>query len=187
MKKLMVGLAVLAMATVSFAGIDIQQTVVDLGDGFIQVKVTLVATGETQGVYGFDGSITGPMNQEYPYGIPALTVPDLGSNYALLTPEEQAHDSHFLFAPEQVAAVQSPTESADGTELSAIVGFIPPLGGPSVDLAQIVFAQGSGPIILSGQVGDAIGRVYDIYAVIVPEPITVALLGLGLGLIRRRF
>lgn len=172
MNKLLVMLTVLAMATAANAGLTINvneamDTITITGDG---------TTAPPIGVYLFvegPGSITGG-NVVYPGSLAAYN-------------ELEAVAATLGMSPENtLASFKDFTGKPDLADLSYIIladGAVPPAPLEGTLVGSITLT-GTGPVVLS-LVSDDFKTVFDTKSVPIPEPITIALLGLG-GLLLRR-
>ena len=185
MRTLLV-MTIAVLLAVSFA----QATVIAVHDGgnptvglpgYTSYIVSLVSD-TADAPAGYDSTMdpghgfNGPMNQIPfgPAGTPTLTFADYVAT-------EQ--DSHFLLYDADITASVAPSETSTflGGGFALIVQTVNPL-----PLALIVIADGE-EVRLTGGAGDAsAGELFPL-DLLIPEPLTLTLLGVGgLALIRRR-
>ena len=189
MRTLLVTIVVLSMA--SFAGATVT-AVHDGGTptaglpGFTSYVVSLVSDN-AQLPAGFNGvtpqGFNGPMNQIMAFG--ALATPTL-TNANLIGPPfgNPWEDSHFLLLDTDILSAIAPAENATylgGSFSVKVAARCNPL-----PLALIVI-QGANTVVLTGVATDAAAAVNFPLNLVIPEPLTLSLLGVGaLALIRRR-
>jgi len=159
----------------------------------------------TAGISAVDRRFDGLMNQVWGFGGVAATpeVAAAGSAYASLTTENKKRDTHVVPQAGQLTIVRSPSEDLAGTYLAADTvdpdtGDILSEGdktmafGIASNPASFLFARivlaGTNNAHFTGSVADGLSNKGTFsFDVVVPEPMTLSLLGAGaLALIRRR-
>ena len=153
---------------------------VDLGGGLISYTVRMVADSPADQLDGFDGTFQGTLNQIKAFG--TLDTPTL-TNADFLTPDEQARDTHFLLWDTELNVVlTAPNETS--SLLNGVFTIHVAAQEQDLAFAQIVLPEGE-TALLTGEASNASGTVFDVSTVI-PEPMTVSLLSVGVVFILRR-
>jgi hypothetical protein len=156
---------------------------VDRGGGLTSYTVHMVADSADNKLVGFDGSFEGTLSQIKAEKDATLVDTPTLTNAALLTPDEQARDTHFLLWDTELKfAERDPNETTsllDGA-------FTLHVAAQEQDLlfAQIVLPGGE-TAQLTGTASNASGVVSDVSRTI-PEPMTVSLLSVGVVFVLRR-
>ena len=177
MKTTLTVLAVLCMATIANAGINVTYTSTPLAGNLVQYTVHLIGDNAADMPSAWDGTFTGPLNQFMVATV--LTTPTLTIASALGA--DLAADTHFMVYDKDIQSGRSPSESA--TMLEGAIAVPKPLTMDTI-LAQLVMPVG-GQATMVGEAANATGSKFAINTVI-PEPATLSLLGLGALALRRR-
>ena len=152
---------------------------VNLPGGLTSYTVRMVADSPADELGAFDGSFQGTLNQikDGTEDTPTLT------NAAFLTPDEQARDTHFLLWDTDLNLVlTSPNETP--SLLNGVFTVNVAAQAQNLAFAQIVLSEGE-TVQLTGEAGNASGEFFDV-STIIPEPMTVSLLSVGVVFILRR-
>ena len=188
MKTALTLLAVLCIASVANAGISVQfdPAGVAVGVGLKAYTVRLVADSAADMATAWDGAFTGPLNQYKAFGtlaIPTLTEVTLYAGDPGMA-ANSGKDSHFQFEVGvlTIPAGNSPREV--GTNLLGAFAWPTTMYAMDIPLALIVLADGA-EAQMTGNAANATGDKFATIATI-PEPATLALLGLGALALRRR-
>lgn len=187
MRTLLV-MTIAVLLAVSFA----QATVIAVHDGGTPVAslpgytgyVVSLESDTADAPAGFDSTMdplhgfNGPMNQVLLMG--TFPTPTLTFGGMLPVPAE---DSHFELLDADITAAVAPSET--NIFLGGAFALVSP-GADPLPLALIVIADGS-EVHLTGFASDTAAAVLWPLDLIIPEPLTLTLLGVGgLALIRRR-
>ena len=201
MKHIVATLAVLCMVTAAQAAVNVN--IVNNGApaaGLTSYTVQLVADTPAEATTAFDGRFDGDMNQVWELS-GVVKTPALDRAVGPMTPVEEASDSHFLFLLNQLTVVDTPLEDGPGAGTylagddgaggvkNAVFGLKPATVQQTLDLAQIVISDNAvNPVYLNGLLSDGAGAKTILDQVLIPEPASMALLGLGgvVALIKRR-
>ena len=173
MKKIFVILTVLAMVSVGSATLTINvneamDAVTITGDG---------ATAQPIGAYLFvegPGSIAGG-NMVYPGSLAAYDDLDAIATTLGMSPDDTLVAFRDFVGKPDLADLSFITLADGGDPPAALIGT----------LIDSIGLAGTGPVVLS-LVSDDFATVFDSTNVPIPEPATIALLGLGVLFLRRR-
>ena len=188
MRTFLATLVVLSMA--SFAGATVT-AVHDGGNptgglpGYTSYIVSLVSDN-AQLPAGFNGvtpcGFNGPMNQIMAFGV--LPTPTLTNANLIPPPDLPTQDSHFLLLDTDILSAVPPAET--GTYLGGAFSIKVAARSNPLPLALIVVQTGN-TVVMTGTATDDLAAVNFPVNLVIPEPLTLSLLGVGaLALIRRR-
>jgi len=147
--------------------------------GYTGYTVFLKTDDPANPAAGWAGSFNGPLNQQQVAGV--LDTPTMTLASALATPDQ---DSHFLLFDADLLIATSPTESA--SHLDGIFGISVPARQQDLAFAYLVIPDGE-QVVMTGQTSDPNGLFAFDTNIVIPEPATLLVLGLGgVGVLLRR-
>jgi hypothetical protein len=148
--------------------------------GYLGYTVYLKSDDPANPAGGWAGSFDGPMNQLKIAG--TIDTPTRTLSSALGA--EEPKDSHFLLFDADMLIATAPSESA--VHLDGIFGIGVAARQQDLPFAYLVIADGD-QVAMSGQSSDPDGQQAFDTNIVIPEPASLMLLGLGgMGVLLRR-
>ena len=184
MKKIVSIIAVLAFATAAQAAVTTTVTSAPTVGLAGYTTYTVNFTTDVGVLTAVEADITGPLNQRNPFGMPSIWMDSNGAMAAAGFDVSQDSQMLFLSSDGPVGlALESPTA------LHGAMAFLAgsPYLVPSLDVVQVCVADGDS-VVLGGFTSVLVdGDAVEIPEMTIPEPASLALLGMGgFGVLLRR-